>query len=208
MSNKTDNEMIAQTNTLALQFYQMQGYAPKEGFLMYRGMHPHEQLCWAMAVEAQLQLTESEVDANLLEEPEVADNDPRIPKTHKEALIWLKQLVNSQDQRALEGVLDYQFVQGWFAIAFLYPGLHPDSSHTRGVKREVKAAGELELLAEKTDSRLVSPVYSQTGWPVVLTTIAHEAFRRYAYGRLTEPMYYAGTANYCGQDYRSNGGED
>jgi hypothetical protein len=70
---------------------------------------------------------------------------------------------------SLERLPKPTFVRAWYAIAYLYPGLHPDGY-------------------ESADS----------GWPRVLRRFAAEAWRRADAGELTDEELYACDAQWSG----------
>lgn len=57
MVERTDKEVIDQTNMLAREFYLIRGYTVAEGYRFDKATHPHERQCWAMACFAQQELT-------------------------------------------------------------------------------------------------------------------------------------------------------
>lgn len=62
---RTNQEILQQTNELARVFYRLLGYVVPEGHRFDQGRgtaHPQERLCWQMACEAQLLLTETDVE--------------------------------------------------------------------------------------------------------------------------------------------------
>lgn len=62
---RTAQEIIDQTNELARKFYAAMSYAVPEGYrfdVERINTHPQERLCWRMACEAQLLLTETDVE--------------------------------------------------------------------------------------------------------------------------------------------------
>ena len=104
-----------------------------------------------------------------------------LPKDEKQAVHWLLPLLDL-DKRALRGVPDDDFKRGWFSIAFLYAGLHPDSALEHGTR--VAHDAKDHALVSRVEPRLVKPYYEQSGWPVVLAPVAKEAWRRYKSGSI------------------------
>lgn len=119
----------------------------------------------------------------------------RVPATDREAVTLLVPLVDTT-QRALRKVSSEDFKRAWYSIAFLYPELHPDSAldHGSAVSWEV----ECESFAARTDPRLIAPYYQRSGWPVVLSPIVKEAWRRYNADELSRHEFYAATAQSAG----------
>lgn len=62
-----------------------------------------------------------------------------------------------------------QFVRSWSAVAYLFPGLHPDGYDD-----------------------------SESGWPRALKRFAGEAWRRAEAGELTDDELYCSDAQWCG----------
>lgn len=54
---RSDEEIVQQTNQLAHEFYRLRGYEAPLGFLFYRATHPHEVEAWEAACTAQRALT-------------------------------------------------------------------------------------------------------------------------------------------------------
>ncbi len=59
---RTDKEILAQTNALANRLYMLYGNKSRENFKFYEAIHPLEKLCWRFACEAQLFLTNTDVE--------------------------------------------------------------------------------------------------------------------------------------------------
>lgn len=66
-TQRTNHEIIDQTNALARRFYQMAGYRVPEGTAFQDATHPHEKLMWRQACEAQILLTQTDPDEVLAE---------------------------------------------------------------------------------------------------------------------------------------------
>jgi DNA (cytosine-5)-methyltransferase 1 len=114
---------------------------------------------------------------------------------------WLLSLLDL-DSFALHLVEDEDFKKGWAAVSFLYPGLHPDEALEEGdVCLDI--AFEDYPLFSKADPRLVKPFYKETGWPVVLVSVAREAWRRYENGDLKEEEFYCCEAQRRGMSFRN-----
>jgi len=121
-----------------------------------------------------------------------------IPRTEDEALQWLLPLLDL-DARALRRMEKEDFNKGWVAIAFLYPGLHPDGALERSnVSHDID---DIPVLSN-ADQRLIKPYYEVSGWPIVLVAIAQEAWRRYDDGDLKDCEFYCCDAQMEGMRYR------
>lgn len=100
-------------------------------------------------------------------------NNPQIPSSTEEALDWLMPVL---EQRGFLTTVDRPaLVKAWAAICYLFPGLNPDSyepSDPGKVEgRETDYTNEVEVKVGLRESRLISPVYAQSGWPTVLAPI-------------------------------------
>ena len=124
-----------------------------------------------------------------------------LPKNQVEALQWLLDLVRATDNKTLRLVPIPTFKRGWYSIAFLYAGLHPDSAleHGRELCSDVEGFPEIRRI----EPRLLAPYYVQSGWPVVLAPIAEEAWRRYEGNALGDDEFYCSEAVIAGMCSRS-----
>lgn len=130
-----------------------------------------------------------------LTQPETADTvlgraEVRLPKSREVAIQQLEVFVESLFLKNITQLPKHEFLDAWWAVGFLHPHLHPDAAHdngryvSRGTKRGV--------------SFVLEPVYMQSGWPVELIPIAHEARRRFDAGVLSEDEYYCSAAVVAG----------
>ncbi len=126
-----------------------------------------------------------------------------VPVDTDQALSWLGDLVHAIDERRLANLPDEEFKAGWFAVGYLYPGLHPDGALDRGHKVSDDAVDGVHL--RRVDERLVVPFYVENGWPVLLEPVVREAARRHAGGRLKEHEYYCHEAAIAGMWGRRQG---
>ena len=117
------------------------------------------------------------------------------PASHEEALAHLAPLVATELHR-LRRVPATEFRRGWFAIAFLFPGLHPDGALDHGTRTSRQATNEPGF--PQIDAHLMAPYYVQSGWPVALELIARDARRRYEAGELTTEEFYCSDAAIAG----------
>ena len=124
-----------------------------------------------------------------------------LPSDHQEALEWVCHLINQPTPKALRRVSPEEFRGGWYSIAFLYPGLHPDGALDHG--KETTLNVEDSRVVQRIEPRLVAPCYVRSGWPVVLAPIAAEAWRRFEAGELGEDEFYCSEAVMAGMFYRN-----
>ncbi|PAW76794.1 MAG: hypothetical protein B9S32_13735 [Verrucomicrobia bacterium Tous-C9LFEB] len=66
--NRSDSDIVDQTNALAREFYRLMGYVVRDGYRFDQAHHPQEKMCWAMACHAQETLTETDPNDVLSEE--------------------------------------------------------------------------------------------------------------------------------------------
>jgi hypothetical protein len=72
-------------------------------------------------------------------------------------------------QHPLDQLPRDQFIRAWSAIAYLFPGLHPDGYED-----------------------------AESGWPPILKRFAAEAWRRADAGELADEELYCSDAQWCG----------
>jgi DNA (cytosine-5)-methyltransferase 1 len=125
-----------------------------------------------------------------------------LPSNQDEAVHWLLDLVRATDNKTLRQVPTSTFKRGWYSIAFLYAGLHPDSVLEHGTELSYDADDFPEI--RKVDARLLAPYYIQSGWPVALAPIAKEARRRYEAAALKDDEFYCSEAVIAGMCSRSS----
>lgn len=123
-----------------------------------------------------------------------------LPKGESEAVGWLLPLLDLEG-RALRNVPREDFKRAWYAIAFLYAGLHPDSALDHGTR--ISETVEDYQAVSRVEPRLLKPYYEQSGWPLVLVPVAKEAWRRYEFGDLTDDEFYCSEAQMAGMCHRS-----
>jgi DNA (cytosine-5)-methyltransferase 1 len=124
-----------------------------------------------------------------------------IPKDHKEAVDWLLPVLDRTDKE-LSQMEKSEFIRVWRAVAYLYPGLHPDSALDHGTTIEQRNVGL--IWGVKDAARLISPYYCQSGWPVALKPLAAEAWRRDSVGLLAVDELYATQAQRAGLEHALN----
>jgi DNA (cytosine-5)-methyltransferase 1 len=124
-----------------------------------------------------------------------------VPENEDQAVAWLLPLLD-MPPRPLRLLSDGEFKRAWIAIAFLYAGLHPDSTldHGEAILRD----GHKDYpTISKIEPRLLAPYYERSGWPVILAPIAREAWRRYRNKQLREDEFYCSEAQMAGMCHRS-----
>lgn len=99
------------------------------------------------------------------------------------------------DRRALRALPAAEFLRGWHALLFLFPGLHPDNALDHGTHHEEVATESVGLpdFERELDRRHI-----RSGWPVALESIGQEAWRRYKAHQLTEEDFYSVDAQRAG----------
>lgn len=80
------------------------------------------------------------------------------------------------DRRTLRELPTEEFLQGWRALLFLFPNLHPDNALDHGEHVEVVSPDQLMFPGF---DELVSKRYARSGWPVALAMLGGEAWHRY-----------------------------
>jgi len=120
-----------------------------------------------------------------------------IPVDEQQALAWLGVALDSE----LDSMPHHVFVKAWCAVAYLYPGLHPDDGCDHGT--EIAFDHETPERFAQIDARLINPYYTQSGWPVAVAPMAQEAWRRHNAGQLNEEVLYASEAQLAGFDARA-----
>lgn len=120
-----------------------------------------------------------------------------VPQNEEEALSWLMPLLD-MPANALRKTSKYKFLKAWGAISFLFPGLHPDGACEKGkIATACPPSSECD-----TDTRLKSPYYEISGWPVVLVPLAEEAWRRHENNELSMDEIYRCDAQQAGFRHR------
>lgn len=125
-----------------------------------------------------------------------------LPVDQNEAVQWLLPLIHAADNKSLRKTSSADFKRGWYSVAFLYAGLHPDSAleHGKELSNDVDDFPEIR----KIEPRLLAPYYVQSGWPVVLAPVAEEAWRRYEAEALRDEEFYCSEAVIAGMCYRNS----
>lgn len=119
---------------------------------------------------------------------------PDLPADAAQAAARLHVLMHSERQqlRALDRAT---FLQGWHALLWLFPGLHPDNALDHGNERLDWPEAETVLPGLPLASR---QVHVRSGWPVALVLIGEEAWRRYEAEEISDESFYYAAAQHAG----------
>ena len=131
----------------------------------------------------------------------VHDKKSNIFITAQKAEQWLRVLVETNGNGRLAKITAEDFKHGWFAIAYYYGHLHPDSARENGPAESTEVKFDNPIL-RKIDERLISPIYERSGWPVFLAKFAEEARRRLEDGELSLIDYYCSDIHIMGHNAR------
>jgi DNA (cytosine-5)-methyltransferase 1 len=123
-----------------------------------------------------------------------------LPESDIEAANWIVSVANLTS-RQLRQLPVKELKRAWYAIAFLYMGLHPDSALDHGTAILDRETDDPEIRA--IEPRLLGPCYEQSGWPVYLEGLADEAWRRYELGQFKDDEFYCSDAQMAGAYYRN-----
>ena len=114
--------------------------------------------------------------------------------TRKDAACELQSLAQL-DRSALRAVPTKEFLCGWHALLFLFPGLHPDNALDHGDTFEEVPT---ERLGHPGFERNLDRRHTRSGWPVALELIGREAWRRYERDEVTDEELYCAAAQRAG----------
>jgi DNA (cytosine-5)-methyltransferase 1 len=117
-----------------------------------------------------------------------------LPLDRSAAALALQRLAQ-HDRRALRVLPAEEFLNGWHALLFLFPGLHPDNAKDHGDSIEHVPTGQLGLPGFE---KLLEPRRARSGWPVALELIGQDAWRRYEADELSEDEFYCAAAQRAG----------
>ena len=124
-----------------------------------------------------------------------------VPESETQAIEWLRPLLG-MPPRGLRHLAADEFKRAWLAIAFLYAGLHPDGALDHG--ETILRDGQKDYPpVSRIEPRLLAPDSERSGWPVILTPVAREAWRRYRHKELREEEFYCSEAQMAGMCHRS-----
>jgi len=116
------------------------------------------------------------------------------PQTRPDAARELERLAGL-DRRELRSLPMKEFLRGWHALLFLFPGLHPDNALNHGDDFEVVSPDQLALPGYE---ELLAKRFVRSGWPVALAAIGQEAWRRFEAHEFAEPDFYSVEAQRAG----------
>ena len=128
-----------------------------------------------------------------------ASNLVLLPDSDVQAATWVANIaqLNSRELRKVPLVA---LKRAWYSVAFLYMGLHPDSALDHGTTILDDAVDHPAIRA--IEPRLLGPYFEQSGWPVFLTPLASEAWRRYELGQFKDDEFYCSDAQIAGACFR------
>jgi len=116
-----------------------------------------------------------------------------IPVNESQATEWLLDMVNAGQNGKPAKIPIRIFRKGWFAIAYLFSYLHPDSAKENGAHLIRNFKSNLDLLKRQAP-QLIRPLYARSGWPKRLVPYALDAQRRFINGELSIDEYYCSEA--------------
>ena len=123
-----------------------------------------------------------------------AGSETGAPKTRVAAARELERLARL-DRRALRALPVEDFLRGWHALLFLFPGLHPDNALDHG--RDIEEVST-ERLGVPGFERELDRRHARSGWPVTLELIGCEAWYRHKQEQITESDLYCTEAQRAG----------
>lgn len=124
-----------------------------------------------------------------------------MPKNQIDAADKLIQLISAADNGTIKSIPAEQFKKGWYAIAYLFPILHPDGFHEKenGFGESYDNSLYVDDVIKNRYPILTSPCYVQSGCPVALKHVVKEAWRRYKNKELQEDEFYNSQALLAGR---------
>ncbi len=128
-------------------------------------------------------------------------SDDLIPQSEAEAATRLQEIANL-DRRQLRTCEKAVFLRGWFALFYLFPGLHPDNALDHGDPTALWSPDQLALpgLANFATHR-----FARSGWPVALELLGREACRRFDARELADEEFYCAEAQRAGMGSAARG---
>ena len=105
------------------------------------------------------------------------------------------QRIAELNRRSLRTLPKDDFLQGWHALLFLFPGLHPDNALDHGDATTEEPTGQLGLPGFE---KLLERRNVRSGWPVALELIGQEAWRRFEAKELAGDEFYSVDAQRAG----------
>ncbi len=121
-----------------------------------------------------------------------------LPKSQAQAAAQLQEIA-ALDRRQLRASEKRVFLRGWFALFYLFPGLHPDNALDHG---DPTSLWSLEQLPLPGLEDFATHRFARSGWPVALELLGCEAWRRYELGELSDHEFYCAVAQRAGMHHR------
>ncbi len=142
--------------------------------------------------------TAPKCDAKRRERSVASVIDRLIPASQAEAAARL-QAIGRLDRRQLRACEKPVFLRGWFALFYLFPGLHPDNALDHGDPTVLWTKEQLALpgLEDYATHR-----FARSGWPVALELLGREAWHRYQAHELEDDEFYCAKAQRAGMTKR------
>lgn len=109
------------------------------------------------------------------------------------------QAIAGLDRRQLRTCEKALFLQGWFALFYIFPGLHPDNALDHGDPGALWLPEELALPGLDA---FATRRFARSGWPVALELLGREAWRRYNSRELSREEFYCSIAQRAGMCQR------
>ncbi len=122
--------------------------------------------------------------------------DQLIPTSQSEASARL-QAIGRLDRHQLRACEKPVFLRGWFALFYLFRGLHPDNALDHGDPAVLWSKDQFALpgLEDFATHR-----FARSGWPVALELLGREAWRRYDGHELRDEEFYCAKAQRAGMN--------
>ena len=115
-----------------------------------------------------------------------AGSETGAPQSRHAAACELQRLAGL-DRPTLRALPPEEFLRGWRALLFLFPGLHPDNALDHGKHIEEDTPHRLSVHALE---KLATRRYARSGWPVARELIGLEAWWRYENEQITSDELY------------------
>lgn len=118
-----------------------------------------------------------------------------MPSDHADALQQITSIASltSAQLRKLDAEA---LLEGWHALLYLFPSLHPDNAVDHGEEEETFEIPVIGSMCRR---------YVRSGWPVILEPFGYEAWRRYEAGQISEEQFYCVDAQRAGLTLNSMG---
>ncbi len=117
-----------------------------------------------------------------------------IPQSRAEAATRLQEIAGF-DRRQLRACEKHVFLRGWFALFYLFPGLHPDNALDHGNPTSLWLPDEIPLPGLED---FAARRFARSGWPVALELLGSEAWRRFESREFGEEELYCAEAQRSG----------